>query len=161
MHRFLNVRWVIGLVLVMSGLVWLRSTRAASLDPKAITITLPKDIKWVATAGGSENAPALSSQRPFHHCPLGNVVGQYGRQVRSGGHGAASGGEFRQAQRKRNPLRRREGRRVRPGNRRHGARDVNAGRGEVASALSRRQFRRCFFPASSCDRCHECRCRRA
>jgi len=56
MHRFLNVRWVIGLVLVMSGLIWLRSTRAASLDPKAIAITLPKDIKWVATAGGSENA---------------------------------------------------------------------------------------------------------
>jgi len=56
MHRFLNVRWVIGLVLVMSGLIWLRSTRAASLDPKAIAITLPKDIKWVTSAGGSENA---------------------------------------------------------------------------------------------------------
>ena len=30
--------------------------QAAQLDPKAINIQLPKEIKWVATAGGSEQA---------------------------------------------------------------------------------------------------------
>ena len=34
----------------------LGSMQAAQLDPKAISIQLPKEIKWVATAGGSEQA---------------------------------------------------------------------------------------------------------
>jgi hypothetical protein len=42
--------------LVISVLITLGSLQAADLDPKAINIQLPKDIKWVATAGGSEQA---------------------------------------------------------------------------------------------------------
>jgi quercetin dioxygenase-like cupin family protein len=34
----------------------LGSIQAAQLDPKAISIQLPKDIKWVASAGGTEQA---------------------------------------------------------------------------------------------------------
>ena len=30
--------------------------RSSDLDPKAISITLPRDIKWVATNGGNEQA---------------------------------------------------------------------------------------------------------
>ena len=30
--------------------------RSSDLDPKAISITIPKDIKWVATNGGNEQA---------------------------------------------------------------------------------------------------------
>ena len=56
MLRFLTARWVSRVVLVMTMFMWLGVTRAADLDPKAINIQLPKDIKWVATAGGSEQA---------------------------------------------------------------------------------------------------------
>ena len=47
---------VLTLALVVTLLIGLTSVRAADLDPKAINIQLPKDIKWVSTAGGSEQA---------------------------------------------------------------------------------------------------------
>ncbi len=57
MFRFLTSRWVSRVVLVMTMFMWLGVTRAADLDPKAITISLPKDIKWVKNAAaGSEVA---------------------------------------------------------------------------------------------------------
>ena len=57
MLRFLTARWVSSVVLVMTMFMWLGVTRAADLDPKAITISLPKDIKWVKNAAaGSEVA---------------------------------------------------------------------------------------------------------
>jgi quercetin dioxygenase-like cupin family protein len=57
MLRFLTARWVSRVVLVMTMFMWLGVTRAADLDPKAITISLPKDIKWVKNAAaGSEVA---------------------------------------------------------------------------------------------------------
>jgi len=42
--------------LLLPILLCLGAAKAAELDPKAISIQLPKDIKWVATAGGSEQA---------------------------------------------------------------------------------------------------------
>jgi len=42
--------------LVLLMVLFIGSVRAADLDPKAINIQLPKDIKWVANAGGSEQA---------------------------------------------------------------------------------------------------------
>ena len=56
MLRLLTMRRIVRLVLVLSMFVWLGSIRAADLDPKAIAIHLPKDIKWVASPSGSENA---------------------------------------------------------------------------------------------------------
>ena len=44
------------LALATVFLLTLGSVRAADLDPKAINISLPKDIKWVSNAGGSEQA---------------------------------------------------------------------------------------------------------
>jgi len=62
------MRRTIRLSLAATLLIALGSIRAADLDPKAINIQLPKDIKWVATTGGSEqdvlagdpSKPALS-----------------------------------------------------------------------------------------------------
>src|SRR5438046_9772436 len=56
MLRLLTMRRIVRLALVLSIFVWLGSIRAADLDPKAIAIHLPKDIKWVASPSGSENA---------------------------------------------------------------------------------------------------------
>ncbi len=57
MLRFVNKRWAIRLAIVMLMFVSLGITRAAELDPKAIAIQLPKDIKWtVNAAAGSEVA---------------------------------------------------------------------------------------------------------
>jgi len=56
MHRLSTMRRTIRLSLAATLLIALGSVRAADLDPKAINIQLPKDIKWVATAGGSEQA---------------------------------------------------------------------------------------------------------
>lgn len=54
MLRFLTASRV---VFVMTMFMSLGVTRAADLDPKAITISLPKDIKWVKNAAaGSEVA---------------------------------------------------------------------------------------------------------
>jgi hypothetical protein len=39
--------------------LWLAPLKAGELDPKAINIQLPKDIKWKATAGGNEQAVLL------------------------------------------------------------------------------------------------------
>jgi quercetin dioxygenase-like cupin family protein len=56
MLRQTTVRRAIRVAFVIVVFVALGSTQAADLDPKAISITLPKDIKWVATGGGSEQA---------------------------------------------------------------------------------------------------------
>jgi len=56
MHRHSNIRRTIRLSLAATLLIALGSIRAADLDPKAINIQLPKDIKWVSNAGGSEQA---------------------------------------------------------------------------------------------------------
>ena len=56
MLRLITMRRVIRLALVTIVFFGLTSVKAADLDPKAINIQLPKDIKWVATAGGSEQA---------------------------------------------------------------------------------------------------------
>jgi quercetin dioxygenase-like cupin family protein len=56
MLRFTTIRRATRLVLVTTFFITLGSVQAADLDPKAIKIELPKDIKWTATAGGSEQA---------------------------------------------------------------------------------------------------------
>ena len=56
MLRLTTMRRAIRLAFVTILFVGLGSVKAADLDPKAINIQLPKDIKWVTTAGGSEQA---------------------------------------------------------------------------------------------------------
>ena len=56
MLRLLTSTRVIRLALVTTLFIGIGSIKAADLDPKAINIQLPKDIKWVTTAGGSEQA---------------------------------------------------------------------------------------------------------
>ena len=56
MLRLITMRRAIRLASVTVLFIALGSIMAADLDPKAISIQLPKDIKWVATAGGSEQA---------------------------------------------------------------------------------------------------------
>jgi quercetin dioxygenase-like cupin family protein len=46
---------VIGLTIAIAFVIALGTVQAADLDPKAITVTLPKDIKWTGT-GGSQQA---------------------------------------------------------------------------------------------------------
>ena len=60
MHRFLTFQRVIGAGLVI-GFIGIGAVRtAADLDPKAIAIQLPKEIKWVRTAnGGAETAQVV------------------------------------------------------------------------------------------------------
>jgi quercetin dioxygenase-like cupin family protein len=55
MLSLVTLRGAVRLALVTTSIA-LGSIHAAQLDPKAISIQLPKDIKWVATAGGSEQA---------------------------------------------------------------------------------------------------------
>ncbi len=40
----------------ISTFVWLASVSASDLNPKAITITLPKDLKWTTSASGNSTA---------------------------------------------------------------------------------------------------------
>ena len=49
----------IGLTVAMPMLMVLGSAAAADLDPKAINIQLPKDIKWVRTANGGAETVTL------------------------------------------------------------------------------------------------------
>ena len=57
MLRFMTTQRVIRVVLIMTMFMGIASSRAADLDPKAISIQLPKDIKWVSNpAAGSEVA---------------------------------------------------------------------------------------------------------
>ena len=56
MLRPITMRRAIRLALVTILFAGIGYIKAADLDPKAINIQLPKDIKWVATAGGSEQA---------------------------------------------------------------------------------------------------------
>jgi quercetin dioxygenase-like cupin family protein len=54
MLRLMTMSRAIRLVLLM--VLFIGSVRAADLDPKPNTKQLPKEIKWVANAGGSEQA---------------------------------------------------------------------------------------------------------
>ena len=56
MLRLMTMRRAIRLGILTTLFIAFVSIQAADLDPKAINIQLPKDIKWVATAGGSEQA---------------------------------------------------------------------------------------------------------
>jgi quercetin dioxygenase-like cupin family protein len=56
MFRVITMQRAICLAVVTVLLIGFSSVKAADLDPKAISIQLPKDIKWVKTAGGSEQA---------------------------------------------------------------------------------------------------------
>ena len=56
MLRLMTMRRSIRLALVAMLFIGLGSVKAADLDPKAIKIQLPKDIKWVASPSGSEQA---------------------------------------------------------------------------------------------------------
>ena len=56
MLRLLTKSRVSYFALIAALFIGLTAVKAADLDPKAINIQLPKDIKWVATAGGSEQA---------------------------------------------------------------------------------------------------------
>jgi quercetin dioxygenase-like cupin family protein len=55
MHRLVTMR-AIRLALLATFFIAVVSIQAADLDPKAINIQLPKDIKWVASPSGSEQA---------------------------------------------------------------------------------------------------------
>jgi len=60
MLRFLTTQRVIRVVLIMTMFMGIASSRAADLDPKAIAIQLPKDIKWVSNPqAGSEVATVV------------------------------------------------------------------------------------------------------
>jgi quercetin dioxygenase-like cupin family protein len=56
MFRFITIRRLAGLVLVIGSSLYFSSLSAADLDPKAISIKLPDEIKWVANPSGSESA---------------------------------------------------------------------------------------------------------
>jgi hypothetical protein len=56
MLRLLTKPRVSCFALIAALSLGLTAVKAADLDPKAINIQLPKDIKWVATNGGSEQA---------------------------------------------------------------------------------------------------------
>jgi len=84
------------------------SASAADLDPKAISIKLPDDIKWVANPSGSESAvlvgdpskpglyvvlqmesasqqqAAFASERPLHHCDFRYLVGRHRQRLQPG-----------------------------------------------------------------------------
>jgi len=59
MLRLMTMRRAIRLALVTILFIGIGPIRAADLDPKAISIQIPKDIKWVSTPGGSEQAVVL------------------------------------------------------------------------------------------------------
>jgi len=44
------------LALVAAAFTWLGAVRASDLDPAAIKITIPKDVKWVESKAGSAQA---------------------------------------------------------------------------------------------------------
>ena len=60
MRGFLTTGWMIRLVLMTTLFMWIGVSNAADLDPKAITIQLSKDIKWVSNPNaGAETAVLL------------------------------------------------------------------------------------------------------
>lgn len=59
MLRFITRRQPIRLALAATLFIAFGSIQAADLDPKAINIQLPKNIKWVSDPGGSERAVLL------------------------------------------------------------------------------------------------------
>ena len=56
MLRLSHIRRTVTLAFLTTLLIAIGSIRAADLDPKAINIQLPKDIKWVKSPSGSEQA---------------------------------------------------------------------------------------------------------
>ena len=56
MLRLMTSRRAIGLALVTMFIIALGAVQAADLDPKAIKINMPKDIKWTSSPSGSEQA---------------------------------------------------------------------------------------------------------
>jgi quercetin dioxygenase-like cupin family protein len=56
MLRLTTTRRGIRLAIATTLLIAFGSIQAADLDPKAIKISLPKDIKWVSSPSGSEQA---------------------------------------------------------------------------------------------------------
>lgn len=50
------VRSLLQIAAVVAMFVWLGASQAADLNPAAITITLPQDIKWTTNESGSSNA---------------------------------------------------------------------------------------------------------
>jgi hypothetical protein len=56
MSNFTTVQSLLRLVPAISLSLCMGSASAADLDPKAISIKFPDDIKWVANPGGSETA---------------------------------------------------------------------------------------------------------
>ena len=56
MLRLLNASTLKHMVLLAGLSFWLGHATAAELDPKAINIKLPDEIKWVANPSGSETA---------------------------------------------------------------------------------------------------------
>lgn len=57
MFRFMTARQVIRMVMSVTMFMFVGSAVAQNLNPKAITVQLPKDIKWVRNeAAGSETA---------------------------------------------------------------------------------------------------------
>ena len=54
MYHLVTLRRVVCLAFVTIFLIALGSTQAADLDPKAINIQLPKDIKWVSNGANQQ-----------------------------------------------------------------------------------------------------------
>ena len=96
-------RRILHVTAMVAMFAWLGAVQAADLNPKAISIKLPDQIKWVEGNGGAANAilvgdptkpglyieltkwharshepSPLSSERSVHHGPFGNVVGRHG-----------------------------------------------------------------------------------
>src|SRR5437870_10794099 len=68
MFHLMNTRWMTRSVLMTALLMCIGVLNAADLDPKAIAIQLPKDIKWVSNPNaGAETAVLLGdpSNRGF------------------------------------------------------------------------------------------------
>src|SRR2546427_5539642 len=60
MFHLMNTRWMTRSVLMTALLMCIGVLNAADLDPKAIAIQLPKDIKWVSNPNaGAETAVLL------------------------------------------------------------------------------------------------------
>ncbi len=166
MTRIFSSRGVrLGLSLAMLiGLGGAGSARGlADMDPKAITVVFPNDIKWTKTATseravlyGDPSKPGYyvillkwlphNNSRPHYHpndrfitVLSRDVVGTDRRQVRSGRIQADSRRQLRRAHGEGNSLRRREGRAVPAADLRHGSGDVSAGGTKMKKARVKAQ----------------------
>ena len=131
---------------------------AAEPDPKVMKVTLPENLKWTTSASGNSTAvlygdpskPGLyivltkwspgHMSRPHMHpndrfitVISGTWWVGWGPEVRSGQHQAHSSGQLRHALRQADPLRRRQGRRMRVADRGDGTGRIDLSRTEVGS----------------------------